>query len=58
MPDYTSAGPFTPASLPRLEHTCSSCFPQCAGDRCLLRIDVTYPKVRCRRRHMVQMKAA
>lgn len=44
MPDYTNAGPFTPARLPRLEHTCSSCFPQCVGDKCRLRIDVTYPK--------------
>lgn len=45
MPDYTAPGPFQPARLPRLEHTCSSCFPQCVGDKCRLRIDVTYPKV-------------
>jgi len=44
MPDYTGPGPFQPARLPRLEHTCSSCFPQCVGDKCRLRIDVTYPK--------------
>lgn len=47
MPDYTSNGPFSPASLPRLEHTCSSCFPQCVGDQCRLKIDITYPKVLC-----------
>ena len=30
--------------LPRLEHTCSSLFPRCIGNQCLLRIDVVYPK--------------
>lgn len=42
--DYLTPGPFEAVQLPRLEHTCSSCFPACVGDRCLLRIDVTYPK--------------
>ena len=30
--------------LPRLEHTCSSLFPRCIGNQCLLRIDIVYPK--------------
>jgi hypothetical protein len=30
--------------LPRLEHTCTDCFPKCTGDTCLLRIDVTFPR--------------
>lgn len=57
--DYSDAGPFQPIDLPRLEHTCTVCFPQCVGDRfikilseslrtqffrCLIRIQVTYPK--------------
>ncbi len=33
--------------LPRLEHTCSSLFPRCIGNQCLLRIDVVYPKGAC-----------
>lgn len=44
--DWAGPGPMGTIQLPRLEHTCSSCFPLCVGDRCLLRIDVTYPKVR------------
>jgi hypothetical protein len=35
-----------PLDLPRLEHICTSCFPACVGDKCLLSIEVTYPKVR------------
>jgi hypothetical protein len=40
------AGPLLPLDLPRLEHICTSCFPACVGDKCLLSIEVTYPKVR------------
>ena len=29
--------------LPRLEHTCVTCFPKCVGDACLLGIDVHVP---------------
>ncbi|GMH41771.1 hypothetical protein BSKO_09681 [Bryopsis sp. KO-2023] len=43
QPDFTAPGPFRPVSLPRLEHTCVDCFPQCIGARCLLRMNVTYP---------------
>lgn len=46
-PDYSLPGPFTPAALPRLEHTCSTCFPACTGTSCLVKVDVLYPKVRC-----------
>ena len=42
--DYTSAGPFRVARLPRLEHTCHKLFPQCLGTQCLLRLDVFCPK--------------
>ena len=47
-PDYSLPGPFTPATLPRLEHTCSTCFPACTGTSCLVRVDVLYPKVSAR----------
>ena len=30
--------------LPRLEHTCSSCFPACIGTSCLIRADIRYPR--------------
>lgn len=43
------SGPLLPLDLPKLEHTCTSCFPACVGDKCLLSIDVTYPKVRAAR---------
>jgi hypothetical protein len=42
------AGPLLPLDLPRLEHICTSCFPACVGDKCLLSIEVTYPKVSLR----------
>lgn len=41
---YALPGPLTPLELPRLEHTCSACFPACVGSQCLLGIDVTLPK--------------
>ncbi len=43
-PDYFSAGPFEVRRLPKLEHTASSVFPSCVGNRCMLRISVLYPK--------------
>ncbi|CAG9462582.1 unnamed protein product [Pedinophyceae sp. YPF-701] len=44
QPDYTREGPLEAIRLPRLEHTASSCFPDCIGAQCILRADVTYPK--------------
>ena len=44
QPNYAAPGPFRPARLPTLEHLCTRCFPQCTADRCLLRINVVYPK--------------
>jgi hypothetical protein len=42
---YDGPGPFLPIQLPRLEHTCTPCFPaSCVGDRCLQSIFVTYPR--------------
>ncbi|KAI8470431.1 MAG: Alpha/Beta hydrolase protein [Monoraphidium minutum] len=41
---YAGPGPLTALSLPRLEHTCTSCFPACVGDKCLVSVEVTYPK--------------
>uniref|UniRef100_A0A383WQ75 Chlorophyllase n=1 Tax=Tetradesmus obliquus TaxID=3088 RepID=A0A383WQ75_TETOB len=41
---YAQQGPLLPLDLPRLEHICTSCFPACVGDKCLLSIEVTYPK--------------
>ena len=43
LPDYTQPGPFQAVKLPRLEHTCSRCFPKCTGNKCLLRLSVFYP---------------
>ncbi|GAB4816095.1 hypothetical protein N2152v2_003141 [Parachlorella kessleri] len=44
VPDYAGPGPFMPIRLPELEHLCTSLFPQCTADQCLLRIRVMYPK--------------
>lgn len=44
LPDYSRPGPLQPARLPRLEHTCARCFPACTTNKCLLRLDVWYPK--------------
>eukprot|EP00899_Mesostigma_viride_P003478 jgi/Mesvir1/13130/Mv06102-RA.1 len=41
--DYSQPGPFRVVWLPRQEHTCWSCFPNCVGDGCLLRIDIVCP---------------
>ncbi|GBF88765.1 hypothetical protein Rsub_01666 [Raphidocelis subcapitata] len=41
---YAGPGPLTALNLPRLEHICTTCFPACVGDRCLVSIDITYPK--------------
>lgn len=38
------AGPLQPVRLPRLEHVCSRCFPDCVGAACLLRLDIFYPR--------------
>ncbi|EFJ45537.1 hypothetical protein VOLCADRAFT_94311 [Volvox carteri f. nagariensis] len=43
-PDYSRGGPLGVARLPRLEHTCSSCFPACVNGSCTLRVEVVYPK--------------
>ena len=43
-PDYAGPGPLRVAQLPRLEHTCDVLFPACTGGRCLLRLDVFYPR--------------
>lgn len=42
--DYSLPGPLTAALLPKLEHTCTRCFPACLGNRCMLSLDVVYPK--------------
>ncbi|CAD7701989.1 unnamed protein product, partial [Ostreobium quekettii] len=42
--NFSRPGPLTPVRLPKLEHTCAGCFPQCVADRCLIRLDVLYPK--------------
>ncbi|KAK9808325.1 hypothetical protein WJX73_001885 [Symbiochloris irregularis] len=44
--DYTKDGPYQVHRLPRLEHTCAKCFPACTGSKCLLRLDIFYPKRR------------
>ena len=43
VPDYTLRGPYRVRRLPKLEHTCVSCFPRCVGDACLLSIDAYVP---------------
>ena len=43
IPDYTVRGPYGVRRLPKLEHTCVSCFPRCVGDACLLSIDAYVP---------------
>ena len=42
VPD-TLRGPYRVRRLPKLEHTCVSCFPRCVGDACLLSIDAYVP---------------
>jgi hypothetical protein len=42
--DYSLPGPLSAAPFPELEHTCSRCFPACLGNRCMLRLEVVYPK--------------
>ena len=44
LPDYTAPGPLRPMRGPRLEHTCTVCFPGCQTNACTLRISVWYPK--------------
>jgi hypothetical protein len=44
LPDYAGPGPYQAARLPLMEHTASSVFPMCTGDRCRLRIQGFYPK--------------
>lgn len=44
LPNYARPGPFSPVRLPPLEHTCASCFPMCADNRCLVRLQVVYPR--------------
>ena len=44
VPDYTAMGPLQAQRLPKLEHTCSQCFPACQTNKCLLRTEVWYPK--------------
>jgi len=44
LPDYRQRGPYQPATLPTLEHICSTCFPLCQSDKCIIRLFVTYPK--------------
>ena len=43
-PDWSGPGPLQVTRLPRLEHTCSSCFPACIGTSCLIRADIRYPR--------------
>ena len=43
VPDYTARGSYGVKRLPKLEHTCVSCFPRCVGDACLLSIDAYVP---------------
>lgn len=42
--DYSMPGPLAAAPFPELEHTCTRCFPACIGNRCMLSLDVVYPK--------------
>lgn len=42
--NHSLPGPLTVAPFPELEHTCSRCFPACLGNRCMLRLEVIYPK--------------
>lgn len=44
LPDYTGDGPLAVVPFPELEHTCSRCFPACLGNRCMLRLEVVFPK--------------
>ncbi|PSC68105.1 alpha beta-hydrolase [Micractinium conductrix] len=44
FPNYALPGPYTPALLPPLEHTCASCFPLCSDNRCLVKLRVVYPR--------------
>lgn len=44
MPSYAAPGPCRPARLPRLEHTASRLYPACVDQRCLLRLQVCYPR--------------
>lgn len=44
FPNYALPGPFTPATLPPLEHTCTACFPLCQENRCVERLQVVYPR--------------
>lgn len=41
---YAAPGPLGVSRLPLLEHTASSVYPDCVGDKCLLRISVFYPR--------------
>ena len=43
-PDWAGPGPLRTSRLPRLEHTCASCFPTCVGTNCIVRVDVVYPR--------------
>lgn len=36
QPDYSGPGPLRVSHLPRLEHTCASCFPACVGTNCIV----------------------
>ncbi|GJP68182.1 hypothetical protein CLOP_g24918 [Closterium sp. NIES-67] len=40
---FSESGPYDVENLYHQEHTCASCFPDCAAGGCLLRITVTYP---------------
>ncbi|CAI7779279.1 unnamed protein product [Closterium sp. NIES-53] len=40
---FSEFGPYDVENLYHQEHTCASCFPDCAAGGCLLRITVTYP---------------
>jgi hypothetical protein len=44
LPDFTVQGPLLAQKLPKLEHTCIRCFPACQINKCLLRVEVWYPK--------------
>ena len=44
FPNYARPGPFAPARLPLLEHTCVSLFPLCSDNRCVVRLQVLYPR--------------
>eukprot|EP00210_Caulerpa_lentillifera_P008006 g7645.t1 len=43
--DPLTVKPYQPQRLPKLEHTCTECFPLCVGDGCLIKLQVMYPKV-------------